>query len=315
MKKKKSILITGGAGFLGSHIVDSLIRKHFNITIIDNLASTKHPTFVNPKADFIEIDINNKNLKKTLESINPEIIIHAASQISVSESSKNPINDAKINIIGSLNILESIKDIPECYFVFISSGGAIYGENIGPPVKENKLCSPESPYALSKLTVENYIKYYSISHKLKHLIVRPGNIFGPRQNPYGESGVVSIFTNLMLKKQRVSIYGDGSDYRDYIYVNDVVNFIEKALKKRISGVFNVGRGKSITTKKVFSDLSILLNYEEKPVYLPKREGDIKGITLNVQKAFKEIEWKPEVNFIQGLKLTISFFKSVNLNLK
>lgn len=313
MKKDKSILITGGAGFLGSHIVDLFVRKNFKVTVIDNLSSTTNSSYVNPKAEFIEMDINDKNLKKIIRNLNTKIILHAASQISVSNSSKYPMEDAKNNIIGSLNILESITDFQKCFFIFISSGGAIYGENLESPVKETQSCYPKSPYGLSKLTVENYIKYFSESRNLNHLIVRPANIFGPRQNPNGESGVVSIFANSMLKNQKVSIFGDGHDYRDYVYVNDVVNFIDQAIEKRVSGVFNVGTGLSVTTNKVFSDLAKILDYKKNPDYLSNRPGDIKGIRLDTTKALTEINWKPKTNFTQGLEDTISFLKSDTLN--
>jgi UDP-glucose 4-epimerase len=313
LKKDKSILITGGAGFLGSHIVDLFVMKNFKVTAIDNLSSTTNSAYVNPEAEFIEMDINDKNLKKIIQSLNPKIILHAASQISVSNSSKYPTKDAKNNIIGSLNILESITDYQKCYFIFISSGGAIYGENLESPVKETQLCYPKSPYGLSKLTVENYTKYFSESRNLNHLIVRPANIFGPRQNPNGESGVVSIFANSMLRNQKVSIFGDGHDYRDYVYVNDVVSFVDQAIEKKISGVFNVGTGLSVTTNKIFSDLAKILDYKKNPDYLPNRPGDIKGIRLDTTKALKEINWKPKINFTQGLEETISFLKSDILN--
>jgi UDP-glucose 4-epimerase len=313
LKKNNSILITGGAGFLGSHIVDSFVKKNLKVTVIDNLSTTTSSAFVNPKAELIEMDINDKNLKKIIQSLNPKIILHAASQISVSISSRFPMEDAKNNIIGSLNLLESITDFQKCYFIFISSGGAIYGENLESPVKETQLCCPKSPYGLSKLTVENYMKYFSESRNLNHLIVRPANIFGPRQNPNGESGVVSIFANSMLKNQKVSIFGDGHDFRDYVYVKDVVNFVDQAIEKRVSGVFNVGTGLSVTTNKVFSDLAKILDYKKNPDYLPNRPGDIKGIRLDSTKALKEINWNPKTNFTQGLEETITFFKSDTLN--
>ena len=313
LKNNNSILITGGAGFLGSHLVDTFLEKGNRISIIDNLSTTSKRNHINPEAEFIQMDINDTNLKKTIKKINPKIIIHCASQTSVSMSSRNPKKDAENNILGTLNLLESFYNSQDYYFVFISTGGAIYGENTGLSVGENHPCSPKSPYGLSKLTVENYIKYFSESIRMKHLIVRPANIFGPRQNPHGEAGVVSIFANSMLNNQNVSIFGDGNDYRDYVYVNDVVNFIEKAIEKNASGVFNVGTGISITTNKVFSDLAEILNYTKKPNYLPKRPGDIKGITLDSKKALKEINWKPKINFEQGLNETISFLKSVTLN--
>ncbi len=313
MKNNNSMLITGGAGFLGSHLVDTFIEKGDKIGIIDNLSTNNHSDFVNPYAEFIQMDINDIDIKKIIKKNNPRIIIHCASQTSVSISSKNPKNDAENNILGTLNLLESLNDYQECYFVFISTGGAIYGENLENSVDENHTCSPKSPYGLSKLTVENYIKYFSKSKGLKHLIVRPANIFGPRQNPYGEAGVVSIFANSMLNNNNVSIFGDGNDFRDYIYVNDVVNFIQKAIEKNVSGIFNVGTGIPTTTNEVFSNLAEILNYTKKPNYLPRRPGDIKGITLNTQKALKEINWRPTTKFEHGLKETISFLKSVTLN--
>ena len=272
LKNNNSILITGGAGFLGSHLVDTFLEKGNRISIIDNLSTTSKSNHINPEAEFIQMDINDTNLKKTIKKINPKIIIHCASQTSVSMSSRNPKKDAENNILGTLNLLESFYNSQDYYFVFISTGGAIYGENTGLSVGENHPCSPKSPYGLIRM---------------KHLIVRPANIFGPRQNPHGEAGVVSIFANSMLNNQNVSIFGDGNDYRDYVYVNDVVNFIEKAIEKNASGVFNVGTGISITTNKVFSDLAEILNYTKKPNYLPKRPGDIKGITLDSKKALKE----------------------------
>ena len=302
---KEKILITGGSGFVGTNLISELSTYENDIFSLDIL----DPKKIIEKVNYINMDIRSKNIDGLIKKINPSIIIHMAAQASVSISSKNPQLDNDINLNGSLNLfLKSISSELK-KFIFFSTGGAIYGEKIGKKFNEHDLPKPLSPYGISKFNFENYLNYFSSQgiSKSEITILRPSNIYGPWQNPDGEAGVVSIFANKMIKKENVSIFGSGEEYRDYIYVDDVISFIFKVLNSKITGTFNLSSGISTKTIDIFNDVSNILGYKKSPVFCDKREGDIFGIELDNSKS-KSIGWDTKINLKSGLLNTINFLK-------
>ena len=240
--------------------------------------------------------------------INPNKIIHLAAQASVAISSKDPILDNDVNVGGSLNILKSATQLSLSQFVFFSTGGAIYGEEVGKKFNEENIVNPQSPYGISKASFENYLNYYSNKFNIPSTIIRPSNVFGPGQNPHGEAGVVSIFAKKMLENKPVTIFGSGNEYRDYIFIDDVVDFIEKIIEKNITGTYNLCSTRKTKTIEIFELLKKIIDYQYEPIMSNSREGDIFGIELDNSKASKISNWKPKTTLIEGLNKTINHLK-------
>ena len=305
--KKEKILITGGSGFVGTNLINQLSIDKYDIFSLD----IAEPKKIIGEVNYITMDIRSKKIKDLVKKINPSILIHLAAQASVSISSKNPQLDNDINLNGSLNLFFNSINSELKKFIFFSTGGAIYGEKIGKKFDENDLPKPLSPYGISKLNFENYLNYFSSQgiSKSEITILRPSNIYGPWQNPDGEAGVVSIFANKMLKKEDVSIFGSGDEYRDYIYVDDIINFIFKVLNSKIIGTYNLSSGISTKTIEIFDKVSDYLGYKNSPVFYDKREGDIFGIELDNSKS-KSLGWDLKINLKGGLSNTINFLKNL-----
>ena len=244
-----NILVTGGAGFIGSHVVDAYINDNHNVVIVDDM-SRGRKEYINPRATFHQISISDPQLANIIQKESIKVISHHAAQISVSDSVKNPVKDAESNIIGTLHLLQNAVEYGVDKVIFASTGGAIYGEQDYFPAREDHPQKPTSPYGLSKLSVEGYLKFYKEQYGLKSIIFRYGNVFGPRQNPNGEAGVVAIFNNRLLKGQAPVINGDGEQTRDYIFVRDVVNANLLALKLNGSDTFNVGTGQETSVNEL-----------------------------------------------------------------
>lgn len=304
----KSILVTGGAGFIGSHTVDLLISKGYHVTVLDNL-STGRKENINKKAKFVFLDIQDvdKHLNKFK---NIDAVIHCAAQISVTDSVKDPLNDAQINIIGSLKLLEMCRKLGIKKFVFASSC-AIYGLSPPLPVSENHIELPEIPYAISKRSVEMYTNFYNETHDIDCVSLRYANVYGPMQNYLGEAGVVTVFINELLKNQNPTIFGDGRQTRDFVYVEDVATANLKALQKKTSSkMFNIGTGTQITIKKLLSKIKTLMKKEKiVPIYGKERKGEVRFSSLDIRLAKKELGWEPKINIEEGLKKTIDWFDS------
>tara|TARA_E500000331_G_scaffold303889_1_gene306613 strand:+ start:50 stop:970 length:921 start_codon:yes stop_codon:yes gene_type:complete len=304
---KEKILITGGSGFVGTNLINQLSNSKYDVFSLD----IAEPKKITQEINYISMDIRSKKIEDLIKKINPSIIIHLAAQASVSISSKNPQLDNDINLNGSLNLFLNSINSELKKFIFFSTGGAIYGEKIGKKFDENDLPKPLSPYGISKLNFENYLNYFSSQgiSKSEITILRPSNIYGPWQNPDGEAGVVSIFANKMLKKEDVSIFGSGDEYRDYIYVDDIINFIFKVLNSKIIGTYNLSSGISTKTIEIFDKVSDYLGYKNSPVFYDKREGDIFGIELDNSKS-KSLGWDLKINLKGGLSNTINFLKNL-----
>ena len=300
-----AVLVTGGAGFVGSHLVDALVDSGHETHIIDRHSSDERQ-HINSDAVLHLADICSPDIRRIIAEIAPETIYHLAAQISVPMSGDDPIMDANTNIIGSLNLLESARclDTPP-KFVMISTGGAIYGE-IGnaPTASEDMTCIPISPYGASKLAAESYLPVYRNLCGLRYTIIRPGNVYGPRQTPRGGAGVVAIFAKAMLANTPITIFGDGSAVRDYIYVNDLVRGILAAADSNANGPFNIASGVATTVSQVFDTLRQRIGYEMEPQYANERAADVQGIVLNVSRARRELGWTPSTSFADGITMTV-----------
>lgn len=308
------ILVTGGAGFIGSHVVDGYIEKGYYVVVVDNLSSGKWEN-INKKAKFYLLDIRNINeLTKVFEKEKFDIINHHAAQISVPYSVKNPNEDADINICGFINILELSVKFNVKKVIFISSGGAIYGEADEYPTTENYAPKPLSPYAITKLISEKYLYYYNHQYGLDYTVLRYANVYGPRQIPHGEAGVVSIFMTKLLNGERCTIYAYKDEpegmKRDYIYVKDVVNANISVLDKGSKEAFNIGTGIATSTEvlysKIFESMKRIAKISDKlkiPFKDKERPGDIRRSCLNIEKAKNNLKWKPIYTLEEGIKET------------
>ncbi len=306
------ILVTGGAGFIGSHIVDELIEKGHSVAVVDNLSTGKKEN-INDKAKFYKKDIQSEEISSIIEKENPGVVFHYAAQIDVRKSTQDPTKDAKTNILGSLNVIESFLDKatnPKHLF-FASTGGAIYGEAEQIPTKESYKEEPLSPYGVAKLAVEKYLKFYNNTHDLKYTSFRFSNVYGPRQNSKGEAGVAAIFTDQILAGEQPIIFGDGKQTRDFVYVKDVVRANMIALEKEKEGVYNISTGEETSVNEIFNYLKEITGKELPEKHGKAKEGEQRRSCLDYSRAKKELGWKPEYNTKDGLKETVEWFKNKN----
>lgn len=302
------ILVTGGAGFIGSHIVDAYIDAGHQVDIADDL-STGRAENISHKASFYKLDISDSAaVDVLLSSQRYDVISHHAAQLDVRKSVADPVFDARVNIIGSLNLLESGLKYGLKKFIFASSGGTVYGEQEEFPATEMHSLHPVSPYGVAKLTVENYLFYYGLIHKLKYVALRYANVFGPRQNPHGEAGVVAIFAEKILSGQQPLINGDGLQTRDYVFVKDVVSANILALDYPENCAFNIGMGVETDVLQVFDMINEELGGKFKQKFAPAKEGEQKRSVLDNTFAIEELNWKPEFSLSEGLRVTMEWFK-------
>jgi len=312
------ILVTGGAGFIGSHVVDTYINAGHEVVVVDNLF-TGNPRNINPKARFYLLDIRAEELQKVFEIEKPDVVNHHAAQISVPLSTEKPAFDADINILGLINLLENCIKFGVRKFIFASTGGAIYGITDNIPTPETEQPRPLSPYAISKLASEHYIRFYHHQYGLDYTILRYANIYGPRQIPHGEAGVVSIFITAILKNRIPTIYHypDAPEgmTRDYCHVYDVARANLLALEKGSCSVINIGTGTETTTETLYKNILEILRSEgvpvdgrfETPRKGPARPGDLPRSALSPQSARELLGWSSEVSLTEGLKTTARYF--------
>lgn len=306
------VLVTGGAGFIGSHMVDAYVNAGHDVVVIDNLASGKRE-HLNPKATFVMADItDSKKVNETFVQYGPfDFICHLAAQKSVTDSAKDPIYDAKTNILGSLTILEAARKHQVKSVLFSSTGGALYGETDNLPISENAPISPAAPYGIAKYSIEHYLRFYN-SLGIKTLILRYGNVYGPRQDPYGEAGVAAIFSLKIHAKEPMVIYGDGEQTRDFIYIEDVVQANLLAQKFGQTGTWNIGSGIETSINQIAKQLNVLAEQNglqaQEILYEKPRLGEIRRNALSIQKANQELNWQPKWTLEDGLKKTLESFK-------
>lgn len=303
------VLVTGGAGFIGSHIADGLISKGHSVTVWDNLSTGKKEN-VNPEAEFHEIDIRDTKVDEIFKGGNFDAVFHLAAQMDVRKSVEDPLFDADVNIMGGLNLLESCVRNEVKRFVFASSGGVMYGECDNELPDESAPPRPLCPYGNSKLALEFYLNFYHEIYGIECTALRFGNVYGPRQDPYGEAGVVAIFSGAMLKDLEVGIFGDGNQLRDYVYVEDVVRANLTAMEKG-TGIYNIGTGESESVNELFEIIRDITGYKKDPVYRQPREGELNISRLDVSKAEREMGWRAGVGFKEGLEKTVEYFRSKN----
>ena len=302
------ILVTGGAGFIGSNIVDTYIAAGHEVAIVDNLTTGKKEN-LNPKAEFFPVDIRDNRLHEVIAEFLPDIINHHAAQIDVRKSVTDPIFNAEINELGTLNLLEAAVKVKIKNFIFASTGGAIYGEvKEKNGADENHPQEPISPYAITKRSVEMYLHAYHVNNGLNYTVLRYGNVYGPRQDPLGEAGVIAIFCGKMLKGETPTIYGDGRQLRDYVYVGDVAAANLSALVKGENQIVNIGTGVGTSVNELFAHLKELLNFKSEAKYAPARAGELFRSVLNADKAAKVLGWKPKEDMKSGLKLTLDWYE-------
>ncbi|MDI6731626.1 MAG: NAD-dependent epimerase/dehydratase family protein [Candidatus Margulisbacteria bacterium] len=301
------ILVTGGAGFIGSNVVDAYIEAGHEVAVVDNLTTGKKEN-INPRAQFFNLDIRDLHLSAIVRDYNPEIINHHAAQIDVRKSVAEPKYNAEVNEIGTLNLLEAAVKVKVKKIIFSSTGGAIYGEvKEKGGAKEDHPQEPISPYAITKRTVEMYLYAYKVNFGLNYTVLRYGNVYGPRQDPLGEAGVIAIFCGKMLKGETPTIYGDGKQLRDYVYVGDVARANLLALKKGLNQICNIGTGKGTSVNELFAHLKQILRFKGDAIYADPRAGELFRSVLNAAKAKHELGWEPKVNIKAGLKKTLDWY--------
>ena len=300
-------IVTGGAGFIGSHVTERFLREGYAVHIIDNLVNGKRENIA-AGATFHELDIRDPAAAALIASEKPDVVVHLAAQMDVRKSVDDPMYDASVNVVGSLNLVEAVrKQSPRTRVVFASTGGALYGDNTTPPNFEDFKKDPESPYAITKLTVEYYLAYYGRVHKLDTVAMRFGNVYGPRQDPHGEAGVVAIFCGRILEGRPLTIFGDGSQTRDYVYVGDVAEALWCAATKPLPPVglldargFNVGTGIGTSVVEL-AEILIKAAGASVPIeFAPKRPGEAQDSFVDVGKAERVLGWRPNVTLHEGL---------------
>lgn len=304
------ILVTGGAGFIGSHVVDEYIKAKHEVAVIDNL-STGNFENINPRAKFYKTDIkNHHNLDRIFKQFKPDIVNHHAAQAEVRRSIDDPLFDAHTNIIGGLNILHCCIKYKIKKIIYANTGGALYGQVPARllPVKENFPIKPESPYGMSKFAFENYLDLYSRLYGLKYTSLRYANIYGPRQNPLGEAGVVAIFGGLMLAGKTPKIFGDGRQTRDYLYVGDVARANLTALKKGANQKINLGTGIETNVNRLYRLIAAEANFKVKPIRAPAVKGELRRAAQDFTLAKKILNWQPKTALTEGIKKTVEYIR-------
>ncbi|MDD3819643.1 MAG: NAD-dependent epimerase/dehydratase family protein [Actinomycetota bacterium] len=302
-------LITGGAGFIGSNVADGLLEKNYDVVIVDDLSNGKKEN-IPERAKFYKCDIRDKEIYDIFQSEKPDIVIHNAAQVSVRVSVENPLMDADINIMGGLNVINACNETKIKKIIFASSGGTVYGEQEYFPADENHPKNPISPYGVAKLATENYLYYFYKTSGLKYISLRYANIYGPRQDPYGEAGVVAIFSRRILEGKNPIINGDGLQTRDYVYVGDAVDANIKAIESSFVGPVNIGTGKETSVIELFKLLKQISGKDDiKEVHGPAKEGEQRRSQLSYRLAREVLGWHPEVSIEEGLRLTYEWFKN------
>lgn len=301
------ILVTGGAGFIASQIADAFIADGHKVFIIDNL-STGFESNINPKAVFIKTDIGDKSLSSLFEKEKFDVVNHHAAQMDVRRSVADPAFDATTNILGTINLLQNCVRTGVKKFMFASTGGAVYGEQNYFPADEKHPTSPLSPYGISKLAVEKYLFFYHTQYNLNYTILRYANIYGPRQNPFGEAGVVAIFSTKLLNGEQPVINGSGLQTRDYVFVGDVVKASVTTLKDEASDIYNIGTGIETDVNELFHIINGIAGKGMIEKHGPPAAGEQMRSVITSDKIFNKFNWRPTTKLDVGLKHTVNFFK-------
>lgn len=306
------ILVTGGAGFIGSHLVERLVALGHRVVVIDNLSSGTRKNLGKTKISFYRMDIRSRNIAAIFKKEKPSILFHFAAKANVRQSIKDPMTDAWDNIVGSLNVIQAFKDFSPKpgAVIFSSSGGAIYGEAKVIPTPEKYSAEPVSPYGIAKLSFEKYLNFFGQIRGLPFTILRFANVYGPRQNAGGEGGVIAIFSNQAITGETMRIYGNGLQTRDFVFVEDVVDAALLAIRSQKNGIFNVGTGKETSINEllaVFAQVAASRGLVIKKKNVPSVAGEIFRSVLDYSKIKRELGWLPATPLITGLEKTLDYF--------
>jgi UDP-glucose 4-epimerase len=304
--RPQRVVVTGGAGFIGSNLVDELLARGHSVFVADDLSSGREENLdraLEAGARFEKVDVRAPEFRSFVRTVAPETIVHLAAQVDVRRSVQDPLEDANLNVLGTLAVLEAARAEGARGGVIASSGGTIYGEPKRLPVKEDARTHPVSPYGISKRVLGEYAAFYRSAYGLRTSLLALGNVYGPRQDPHGEAGVVAIFLGRMLRGETPAIYGDGSQVRDYVYVADVADAFTLALDADIGATVNIGTGKGTSVLELFKACARTVGYKGKPSFEAPRVGELQASVLDVGLAGRLLGWKPKTGLAQGLKRT------------
>jgi UDP-glucose 4-epimerase len=305
------VMVTGGAGFIGSHVVDLLIEAGHAVVVVDDLSSGRLSN-LNPKAKFYQMDIRSPEMRAIFEAERPEVVDHHAAQMDVRRSVADPIFDADVNILGSIKLAQLAMEFGVRKFIHISSGGAVYGEPVYLPCDEDHPVRPLCPYGASKYTFELYLYMFKELYGMDYTVIRYPNVFGPRQDPFGEAGVVAIFIGQMLAGKQVTVNGSGEQVRDFVYVADCARANLLALEKGSGQTYNLGAGIGTTINEIFSGLKGITNYPLDARHGPPKAGETFRIFLTAARAQIDLGWQPTVNLQEGLERTVAYFREAEV---
>jgi UDP-glucose 4-epimerase len=308
------VLVTGAAGFIGSHLVDRLLSRGAVVVGVDDLstgrlsnlgAASRHPNF-----RFAELDVTSGEFRALVSRVNPEVVVHLAAQMSVRSSVSDPLHDARVNVLGTISVLDAAVHATTRKVLLASSGGTVYGEQAGQPLTEDATLLPLSPYGASKVAAECYVQTYQRLHGLAGISLALGNVYGPRQDPHGEAGVVSIFARALVTGGPTRIYGDGTASRDYVHVSDVVEAFLRCLpNKPFPARFNVGTGTATSVRDLHNLLADICGVEATPTVAQARTGELHSVSLDSSSLTAHTGWRPQVSLIQGLRQTVDWVRA------
>lgn len=309
------ILVTGGAGFIGSNVVDRFVAEGHEVAVFDDLSSGFRE-FVHPQAKLFVGDLADAAaVDAAIAEFRPDVVDHHAAQIDVRKSVSDPVWDARVNVLGSIGLLQACVKHGVRKVVYASTGGALYGEGRQLPATEDHPVNPEAPYGASKHTVEHYLYIWKLLHGLDYTVLRYPNVYGPRQNPHGEAGVNAIFIGLMLEQKRPRIFGDGNAVRDYLYVDDVVDANVLALSGASGEMLNIGTGVGTSVNDIVRELGVITGFTEGAIHEPPRPGEVQRIYLDASRAKQVLGWSPKVSFAEGLRRTVEWSRHHKLPTK
>ncbi|ANI93410.1 SDR family NAD(P)-dependent oxidoreductase [Dietzia timorensis] len=310
----KKVLVTGGAGFIGSTLVDRLIAEGYEVAVVDNLVSGRRENLAKAqetgKLSFHQVDITDPALAQIVENEAPHTIFHLAAQIDVRKSVEDPIFDSEVNVVGTVRIAEAARRAGTQRIVFTSSGGSIYGPTDDIPVSDSRPVNPLSPYAAGKVAGEIYLEMFAQLYGISWAAVAPANVYGPRQNPHGEAGVVAIFSERLLAGTPTRVFGDGGNTRDYVFVDDVVDaFFRAATTEQAAGLrFNIGTGVETSDRRLHTLVAETIGVADNPDFAPPRLGDVARSALDAARARDVLGWAPGVDIATGVARTVDFFR-------
>ncbi|MCH7606783.1 MAG: NAD-dependent epimerase/dehydratase family protein [Chloroflexi bacterium] len=307
MIESKTALVTGGAGFIGSHLVGRLLELGYRVVVIDDLSSGKLKN-LNPAATFHHSDITQPAATEVFQREQPDLVFHLAAQTSVSNSTRDPVRDSEVNVLGTLRMLEAARRYGVEKFIYSSTGGALYGEPEVDPCPDDHPIKPLAPYGMSKYLGELDMEFYRRLYRLNYTSLRYGNVYGPRQDPHGEAGVVAIFSQAMLEGKQPEIFGDGNQERDFVCVADVVEANILAIDRGDGMAMNIGSGQKTSINRIFELLKSIIGYRWDPLHSAARLGDVYQISLGSARAKDELGWTPQVELEDGLRQTVEYFR-------